>query len=56
MVAKISERLTVNTHGSHKFCMDRFSLQKLNEEVGKEKYRVEVSNRFAALEDLNTEV
>jgi hypothetical protein len=29
---------------------------KLNEVEGKEKYRVEVSNRFAGLEDLDTEV
>jgi hypothetical protein len=36
--------------------MERFSLKKLNEVEGKEKYRVEVSNRFAELEDLYTEV
>jgi hypothetical protein len=36
--------------------MERFNLKKLNEVEGKEKYRLEVSNRFAALEDLNTEV
>jgi hypothetical protein len=35
--------------------MERFNLKKLNDVVGKEKYRVEVSNRFAALEDLDTE-
>jgi hypothetical protein len=29
---------------------------KLNEVDGKEKYRIEVSNRFAALEDLDAEV
>jgi hypothetical protein len=28
--------------------MKRFNLKKLNEVEGKEKYRVEVSNRFAA--------
>jgi hypothetical protein len=33
-----------------------FSLKKLNKVDGKEKYHVEVSNRFAALEDLDTEV
>jgi hypothetical protein len=32
--------------------MERFSLRKLNEVEGKEKYRVEVSDGFAALEDL----
>jgi hypothetical protein len=34
----------------------KFNLKKLNEVEGKEQYRVEVSNRFAALEDLNAEV
>jgi hypothetical protein len=36
--------------------MERFNLKKLNEVEGKEKYRVEVSNRLAALEDLDAEV
>jgi hypothetical protein len=36
--------------------MERFNLKKLDEVQGKEKYRVEVSNRFAALEDLDAEV
>jgi hypothetical protein len=31
-------------------------LKKLNEVEGKEQYRVEISNRFAALENLDTEV
>jgi hypothetical protein len=55
-VAKIRERLAVNKQGSHKFHMERFNLKKLNVVEGKEKYRVEVSNRFAALEDLDTMV
>jgi hypothetical protein len=56
VVAKIRERLAVNKQGSHKFQMERFDLMKLNEVEGEEKYRVEVSNRFAALEDLDAEV
>jgi hypothetical protein len=36
--------------------MERFNLKKLNDVEGKEQYRVEVSNRFAALEDLDAEV
>jgi hypothetical protein len=36
--------------------MERFNLKKLNDAEGKEQFRVEVSNRFAALEDLDTEV
>jgi hypothetical protein len=36
--------------------MERFNLKKLNEVEGKEKYHVEVSNRFTALEDSDAEV
>jgi hypothetical protein len=36
--------------------MERFNLKKLNEVEGKEQFCVEVSNRFAALEDLDAEV
>jgi hypothetical protein len=36
--------------------MERFNLEKLNKVVGKENYRAEVSNGFAALEDLEAEV
>jgi hypothetical protein len=36
--------------------MESFNLKKLNEVGGKEQFRVEVSNRFEALEDLDTEV
>jgi hypothetical protein len=33
-----------------------FNLKKLNDVEGKEKYRIEFSNRISALEDLDTEV
>jgi hypothetical protein len=36
--------------------MERFNLKKLNEVEVKDRCRVEVSNRFAALEDLDPEV
>jgi heme oxygenase len=36
--------------------MERFNLRKLNGVVGKEQYRVSVSNKFAALEELDAEV
>jgi hypothetical protein len=35
--------------------MERFNLKKLSGVEGKEWYRVEISNRFAALENLGTE-
>jgi hypothetical protein len=34
--------------------MKRFNLEKMDEVEGKEQYSVEVTNRFAALEDLDT--
>jgi hypothetical protein len=36
--------------------MERFNLKKLNDVESKEQFRVEVSNRSAALEDMDTEV
>jgi hypothetical protein len=36
--------------------MERFSLKKLNKVEGKEQYHVEISNRFAALENLDAEM
>jgi hypothetical protein len=56
VVAKIRERLAMNKQRSQRFVMERFNLKKLNEVEGKEQFRVDVSNRFAALEDLDTEV
>jgi hypothetical protein len=54
--AKVRERLAVNKRSSHRFHMGRFNLKQLNEVEGKKKYHDEISNRFAALEDLYTEV
>jgi hypothetical protein len=56
VVAKGGERLTVNKQRSHRYQRERFNLKKLNEVEGKEQYRVEVSNRFADLDDLDTDV
>jgi hypothetical protein len=55
-MAKVRKRLAVNKQRSNRFHMERFNLRKLNDVEGKEQFCVEVSNRFAALEDLDTEV
>jgi hypothetical protein len=55
-MAEVRERLAVNKQRSHRLHMERFNLKKLNQVEGKEQFRVEVSNRFAALEDLDAEV
>jgi hypothetical protein len=56
VVAKVRERLTVNKQRSQRFDMERFNLKKLNDVKGKEQFRVEVSNRYVALEDLDVVV
>jgi hypothetical protein len=56
VVAKIRERLAVNKQRSQRFNMERFNLKELNDVEGKEQFCVEVSNRFVALEDLDTGV
>jgi hypothetical protein len=56
VIVKVRKRLAVNKQGSQRFDMERFNLKKLNDVERKEQFRVEVSNRFAALEDLDTEV
>jgi hypothetical protein len=46
----------VNKQRSHSLHTDRFNLKKLNDVEGKEQFRVEISNRVAALKDLRAEV
>jgi hypothetical protein len=55
-MAQVRERLAVNKERSRRLHMERFNLQELKEVEGKEQFRVEVSNRNAALEDLDAEV
>jgi endonuclease/exonuclease/phosphatase family metal-dependent hydrolase len=51
VVAKVRERLAVKKQISQRFNTERFNLRNLNDVEGKEEFRVEVSNRFAALKD-----
>jgi hypothetical protein len=53
---KVRERLAVNKQTKHKFHMERFSLKKLNEVEDREQYRVEISNRFTALGNLDDDM
>jgi hypothetical protein len=45
----------VSKQTKHRVHTDRFNLKKLYEVEGKEQYRLEISNRFAALGNLDTE-
>jgi hypothetical protein len=48
----LGERLAVSKETMHRVHMQRFNLKKLNGVEGKQQYRAEVPNRFAALENL----
>jgi hypothetical protein len=56
VVAKVRERLAFSKQTTHSVYMERFNLKKLNEVEVKEQYRFEISNKFAAFENLNPEV
>jgi hypothetical protein len=53
VVAKLRERLAVSKQAARKSDVERFNLKNVSElEVGKQ-YQIKISNRFAALENLN---
>jgi hypothetical protein len=56
VVAKVRERLAVSKRTMQKFDMERFNLKKLDKVENREQYRVEISNRYAALENLDDDV
>jgi hypothetical protein len=55
-VAKVRETLAVSKQTMHRFCIEKFSLSRLNKVEGKEHYCVKkISNRFTALENTDDE-
>jgi hypothetical protein len=56
VVAEARERLGVNKQILHGFHRERFNLKNLNSIVITEHYRVQVSNSFVALENLDADV
>jgi len=52
VVAKLKERLAVGKQAAQNFDWEIFNLRKLNELGVKEKYQIEIRNRFSALENL----
>jgi hypothetical protein len=53
VVANVRERLAVSKQAAQKFDADRFNLKKLSELAVRKQYQLKISNRFAALENLN---
>jgi sorting nexin-29 len=52
-VAKLRDRIAVSKRARQKFDLERFDMKKLDDVEVKEKYQVEISNRFAVLESLD---
>jgi uncharacterized protein YPO0396 len=53
VVARVRERLTVSKEEAQKLDAERFNLKKLSELEVRKWYQLKISNRFAALENLN---
>ena len=53
MVAKVRERLAVRIQAAQKSDGGRFNLRKLNELEVRKQYQIEITNSFAALENVS---
>jgi len=53
VVAEVGERLAGNKQAAPKFDVERFNPWVLNELEVRKQYEIEISNRFAALENLS---
>ena len=51
VIAKVRERSAVVKQVAQRFDRQRFNLRKLNEPEVREQYQIEITNRFAALEN-----
>jgi len=53
VVAEVRERFAVRKQAAQKLGVERFNIRKLNELEVRKQYQIEITNRFAALENLN---
>jgi len=53
VIAKFREILAVGKQAAQRSDRQRFNLRKINEPEVREQYQIEITNRFAALENLN---
>jgi hypothetical protein len=52
MIEKVRERLSARKKAAQKSDVKRFNLKKLSEMEVRKQYKIDISNRFAALESL----
>ena len=55
-IAKVRERLAVGKQAAQRYDRQRFNLRKLNELEVRKLYQIKITNRFAALENLNDDI
>ena len=53
VIAKVGERLALGKQAVQRFDRHRFNLRNLNEPEVREHYQIEITNWFAALENVN---
>jgi hypothetical protein len=53
VVANVRERLAVRKQAAQKFDGEKFNLRKLDDLKVRKQYRLEITNRFAALENVS---
>jgi len=53
VIAKVRERLAVGKQAAQSFDRQGFNLRKLKELENRKQYQIEITKRFAALENLN---
>jgi len=53
VITNVRKSLTVSKQAAQRYERQRFNLRKLNEPEVREQYQIEITNRFAALENLN---
>jgi len=53
VIAKVRKRIAVCKQAAQRFDRQRFNLRKLNEPKVREQYQIKITNRFAALDNLN---
>ena len=53
VIAKVRERLAVGKQAAQRLDRQKFNLSKLNDLEVRKQYQIDITNRFAALENLN---
>jgi hypothetical protein len=53
VAVKVRKRLAINKKSAQNFAVERFNLRKLSDLDFRKQYQMKISNRFAALENLN---